>query len=102
MDIGYSGLKLIMIFKNIKFTLFIYNIRVKGLLNKRLNCHKKSFTFSFLLPYTTFQFDKGDQRQKQRQREDFQRHVKTDQRSTFCRHSTSSRRVKIRYKMRAF
>ena len=50
MDIGYSGLKLFMIFKNINFTLFIYNIRVKGLLNKRLNCHKKSFTFSFLLP----------------------------------------------------
>ena len=49
-DIGYSGLKLFMIFKNINFTLFIYNIRVKGLLNKRLNCHKKSFTFSFLLP----------------------------------------------------
>ena len=49
-DIGYSGLKLFMIFKNINFTLLIYNIRVKGLLNKRLNCHKKSFTFSFLLP----------------------------------------------------
>ena len=40
----------------------------------RQNCHKKSFTFPFLLPCTTFQFDKGDQRQ--RQREDFQRHVK--------------------------
>ena len=48
--------------KNIKFTLFIYNIRVKGLLNKRLNCHIKSFTFSFLLPCTTFQLDKGEQR----------------------------------------
>ena len=68
----------------------------------RQNCHKKSFTFPFLLPCTTFQFDKGDQRQRQRQREDFQRHVKIDQRSTFCRHSTSSRRVKIRYKMRTF
>ena len=62
MDIGYSGLKLFMIFKNINFTLFIYKIREKGLLNKRLNCHIKSFTFSFLLPCTTFQLDKGEQR----------------------------------------
>ena len=53
--------------KNIKFTLFIYNIRVKGLLNKRLNCHKKSFTFSFLLPLsnsTKVNKDKGKDKEK--------------------------------------